>query len=57
MHLADAGLDVDWQVIDVDLKGLEEAGKGEWAGVRRRYWTLDSEFIPSTSNAPTFSSQ
>lgn len=43
MHLADAGLDVDWKVIDVDLKGLEEAGKGEWEGVRRRYWTLDSK--------------
>lgn len=43
MHLADAGLDVDWKVIDVDLQGLEEAGKGEWEGVRRRYWTLDSK--------------
>lgn len=43
MHLADAGMDVDWKVIDVDVKGLEEAGKGEWEGVRRRYWTLDSK--------------
>lgn len=46
MHLADAGLDVDWSVIDVDLEGLEEAGKGEWEGVRRRYWTLDSKLFP-----------
>ncbi|KAB5551128.1 S-adenosyl-L-methionine-dependent methyltransferase [Coniochaeta sp. 2T2.1] len=46
MHLADAGLDVEWQVIDVDLKGLEEAGKGEWEGVRRRYWTLDQYRLP-----------
>jgi protein arginine N-methyltransferase 2 len=47
MHLADAGLDVEWNVIDVDLKGLEEAGKGEWEGVRRRYWTLDSKLPPT----------
>ncbi|KAJ9142204.1 Arginine N-methyltransferase 2 [Pleurostoma richardsiae] len=45
-HLADAGLDVEWQEIDVDLKGLEEAGKGEWEGVRRRYWTLDKYRLP-----------
>ena len=43
MHLTDAGLDVDWKDIDVDLKGLEEAGKGEWEGVKRRYWTLNSK--------------
>jgi protein arginine N-methyltransferase 2 len=45
MHLADAGMDIEWREIDVDLKGLEEAGKGEWEGVRRRYWTLDSKYI------------
>ena len=44
MHMADAGMDVEWDEIDVDLKGLEEAGKGEWEGVKRRYWTLDSKF-------------
>lgn len=43
LHLADAGMDVEWQEIDVDLTGLEEAGKGEWEGVKRRYWTLDSK--------------
>ena len=45
MHCADAGLDVDWEEIDVDMSALGEAGKGEWEGVRRRYWTLDSESI------------
>lgn len=44
LHLSDAGLDVDWEIIPVDMKGLEEAGKGEWEGVRRRYWTLDGKF-------------
>lgn len=45
-HLTDAGMDVEWQEVDVDLKGLEEAGKGEWEGVKRRYWTLDSKYLP-----------
>lgn len=45
MHLTDAGMDVEWRQLDVDLKGLEEAGKGEWEGVKRRYWTLDSKYI------------
>jgi type IV protein arginine methyltransferase len=47
-HLADAGLDVDWDDVGVDMKGLEEAGKGEWDGVRRRYWTLESKLIHRT---------
>ncbi|KAK3939676.1 hypothetical protein QBC46DRAFT_342287 [Diplogelasinospora grovesii] len=46
MHLADAGLDVEWKVIDVDMKEMAEAGKGEWEGVRRRYWTLDKYRLP-----------
>ncbi|KAK0733955.1 S-adenosyl-L-methionine-dependent methyltransferase [Lasiosphaeria miniovina] len=41
MHLLDAGLDVDWKVIEVNMEELAEAGKGEWEGVKRRYWTLD----------------
>ena len=49
LHLSDAGLDVDWEVIPVDMKGLEEAGKGEWEGVRRRYWTLDGKSISSVT--------
>ncbi|OAQ72411.1 arginine n-methyltransferase [Pochonia chlamydosporia 170] len=46
MHGADAGLDVEWEVSDVDMKGLKEDGKGEWEGVRRRYWTLDKYRLP-----------
>lgn len=48
LHLADAGLDVEWQEVVVDLTGLEEAGKGEWEGVKRRYWTLDSKYFLTT---------
>ncbi|KAI3322044.1 putative arginine N-methyltransferase [Xylariaceae sp. AK1471] len=46
MHLADAGLDIEWNELDVDMKGLEEEGKGEWQGVKRRYWTLDKYRLP-----------
>ncbi|KHO00037.1 Arginine N-methyltransferase 2 [Metarhizium album ARSEF 1941] len=46
MHGADAGLDVEWEVSDVDMKGLKEDGKGQWEGVRRRYWTLDKYRLP-----------
>lgn len=42
MHGTEAGLDVEWDEIDVDMSALGEEGKGEWEGVRRRYWTLDS---------------
>jgi len=28
------------------MEGLKEAGKGEWGGVRRRYWTLDKYRLP-----------
>ncbi|KAK3904625.1 hypothetical protein C8A05DRAFT_13530 [Staphylotrichum tortipilum] len=47
LHLTDAGLDVDWNVIDVDMSHLAEAGKGEWEGVKRRYWTLDKYRLPT----------
>ncbi|KAK4132322.1 arginine N-methyltransferase 2 [Trichocladium antarcticum] len=46
LHLADAGMDVDWRVIDVDMSKLAEAGKDEWEGVKRRYWTLDKYRLP-----------
>ncbi|KAK4205226.1 putative arginine N-methyltransferase [Triangularia verruculosa] len=46
LHLADAGLDVEWKVIDVDMSRLAEEGQGEWEGVRRRYWTLDKYRLP-----------
>ncbi|KPM34408.1 Protein arginine N-methyltransferase 2 [Neonectria ditissima] len=48
MQGADAGLDVEWEESDVDMARLDQAGKGDWEGVRRRYWTLDSE-IPSST--------
>jgi protein arginine N-methyltransferase 2 len=51
LHLTDAGLDVDWDVIDVDMSHLAEAGKGEWEGVKRRYWTLDSKYFLSFTGA------
>ncbi|RYP79884.1 hypothetical protein DL769_002717 [Monosporascus sp. CRB-8-3] len=47
MHLSDAGMDVEWQELDVDMSGLQEEGKGEWQGVRRRYWTLDKYRLPT----------
>ncbi|KAI0125668.1 arginine N-methyltransferase 2 [Xylariales sp. AK1849] len=46
MHLSDAGMDVEWQEMNVDMKGLEEEGKGEWEGVKRRYWTLKKYRLP-----------
>ncbi|KAI0483195.1 S-adenosyl-L-methionine-dependent methyltransferase [Xylariaceae sp. FL0804] len=48
-HLADAGMDVDWRELDVDMgaaAGLAEEGRGEWEGVKRRYWTLDKYRLP-----------
>ncbi|XXG94929.1 vacuolar transporter chaperone [Hypoxylon texense] len=47
MHLSDAGLDVEWQELDVDMKDLETEGEGEWQGVKRRYWTLDKYRLPT----------
>ncbi|GAB0138180.1 Arginine N-methyltransferase 2 [Epichloe bromicola] len=46
MHGADAGLDIEWQERAVDMTALAEDGKGEWEGVRRRYWTLNSKYAP-----------
>ncbi|CAH0016107.1 unnamed protein product [Clonostachys rhizophaga] len=45
-HGNDAGFDISWEEIDVDMSALAEAGKGEWEGVRRRYWTLDKYKLP-----------
>ena len=44
LDLCDAGMDVDWTVIEVGTLG--EEGEGEWKGVRRRYWTLDRYKMP-----------
>ncbi|KAL5614378.1 hypothetical protein BROUX41_004484 [Berkeleyomyces rouxiae] len=46
MHVTEAAMDIEWIEIPVDMKGMEEAGKGEWEGVRRRYWTLDTYRLP-----------
>ncbi len=43
MNSEEAGMDVVWEEIPVDMSKLDEQGKGEWEGVRRRYWTLDSK--------------
>lgn len=47
MHLSDAGMDVEWQELDVDMKDLEKEGEGEWKDVKRRYWTLDKYRLPT----------
>lgn len=54
MHLSDAGMDVEWQELDVDMKDLGTEGEGEWQGVKRRYWTLDSTSIPDVVFIPPF---
>ncbi|KAJ9621700.1 Arginine N-methyltransferase 2 [Taxawa tesnikishii (nom. ined.)] len=43
MDLFEAGLDTDWE--DIAIPDLEE--KGEWEGVRRRYWALDKYRMPT----------
>ncbi|KAI2623567.1 arginine N-methyltransferase 2 [Hypomontagnella submonticulosa] len=47
MHLSDAGMDVEWQELDVDMNNLGKEGEGEWQGVKRRYWTLDKYRLPT----------
>ncbi|OLN88625.1 Protein arginine N-methyltransferase 2 [Colletotrichum chlorophyti] len=47
MHMVEAGLDIEWDEMDVNMKGMEEAGTGEWEGVKRRYWTLDKYRLPT----------
>ncbi|KAI1075718.1 arginine N-methyltransferase 2 [Whalleya microplaca] len=46
MHLSDAGMDVEWKELDVNMKDLEKEGVGEWQGVKRRYWTLNKYRLP-----------
>lgn len=43
MQCSEAGLDVQWEVSDVDMSALNKDGEGDWQGVRRRYWTLNSK--------------
>lgn len=56
LHCEEAGLDVQWDVSDVDMSALDQDGKGDWEGVRRRYWTLDSKLptLTHTLNKPSF---
>lgn len=46
LDLTDAGFDVEWTDVPVDLKKLGGEGEGEWKGVKRRYWTLDTYRLP-----------
>ncbi|KAL1311522.1 hypothetical protein AAFC00_001643 [Neodothiora populina] len=43
MDLFEAGLDSEWK--DIRIPDLEE--KGEWEGVRRKYWALDNYRMPT----------
>jgi protein arginine N-methyltransferase 2 len=44
LDLCDAGFDVEWH--DVEVQGLGKEGEGEWEGVKRRYWTLETYRLP-----------
>ncbi len=44
MDLFEAGFEVEWEEMDVGELG--EEGRGEWEGVRRRYWVLDKYRLP-----------
>jgi protein arginine N-methyltransferase 2 len=45
LDLSDAGLEVEWEDVEVGQLGGE--GEGEWEGVRRRYWTLEVYRLPT----------
>jgi type IV protein arginine methyltransferase len=47
LDLSEAGMDVEWT--DVPVEELGGEGEGEWKGVRRRYWTLDTYRLPICS--------
>ncbi|RDW85214.1 arginine N-methyltransferase 2 [Coleophoma cylindrospora] len=44
MDLLDAGFECEWENVDVPALGEEK--EGEWEGVRRRYWTLETYRLP-----------
>lgn len=47
MDLAGVGMDVQWVEVEVPIEeGLGKEGEGEWEGVKRRYWTLDTYRLP-----------
>lgn len=43
MDLFEAGFDVEWE--EIPVPDLEE--RGEWTGIRRPYWALDSYKLPT----------
>ena len=43
MDLFDAGLDTEWK--EIRIPNLQE--QGEWEGVRRKYWALDTYRLPT----------
>ena len=43
IDLFSAGFDVEWK--DICIPNLDESG--EWEGVRRKYWALDSYRMPT----------
>lgn len=46
LDLCDAGMDVEWTDVPVPVEDMQKEGEGEWAGVRRRYWTLENYRLP-----------
>lgn len=46
MHTEDAGLDIEWDEIDMNVSARAETGKGGWEGVSRKHWTIDSKDSP-----------
>lgn len=48
LDLCDAGMDVEWTDVSVPVEELDmgKEGEGEWKGVRRRYWTLETYRLP-----------
>ncbi|OBT61705.1 hypothetical protein VE03_09415 [Pseudogymnoascus sp. 23342-1-I1] len=47
MDLSGVGMDVQWVEVEVPIEeGLGKEGEGEWEGVKRRYWTLDTYRLP-----------
>jgi protein arginine N-methyltransferase 2 len=48
LDLCDAGMDVEFTDVPVDVEGLGlgKDGEGEWKGVRRRYFAIDGYRLP-----------
>ncbi|KAJ6262634.1 hypothetical protein Dda_3446 [Drechslerella dactyloides] len=44
IDLLEAGLETEWTEVAVDRGGMD--GKGEWKGVRRKYWDLEKYLLP-----------